>query len=47
MSVFAWSEKYSVNVREIDDQHKKLVRLVSQLHTAMSREKEKRPWIIS
>ncbi len=41
MSVFAWSEKYSVNVREIDAQHKRLIGLVSQLHTAMSQGKGK------
>src|SRR5208337_1398784 len=41
MSFFAWSEKYSVNVREIDEQHKRLIGLVSQLHTAMSQGKGK------
>lgn len=35
MSLIAWEEKYSVNVKEIDDQHKKLVQLVNELHDAM------------
>ena len=35
MAVFAWNEKYSVSVREIDEQHKKLIGLVVQLHNAM------------
>lgn len=35
MSAFAWSDKYSVNIREIDDQHKKLISMVDTLHTAM------------
>lgn len=35
MSVFGWDEKYSVNVREIDDQHKKLVGMIVTLNQAM------------
>ena len=41
MSLFAWSEKYSVNIREIDDQHKKLIGMVGQLHDAMLQGKGK------
>lgn len=41
MSLFAWSEKYSVNVAEIDDQHKKLIGMVNQLHDAMRQGKGK------
>ena len=41
MSSFAWSEKYSVSIREMDDQHKKLIGLVSELHTAMREGKGK------
>ena len=35
MAVFAWSEKYSVGVGEIDDQHKKLIALIERLNAAM------------
>lgn len=35
MSVFTWSERYSVNIREIDEQHKKLIGMVDRLHDAM------------
>ena len=41
MALFAWSEKYSVNIREIDDQHKKLIGMVGQLHEAMRQGKGK------
>ncbi|MCF8068881.1 MAG: bacteriohemerythrin [Desulfobacterales bacterium] len=36
MSFFDWEEKYSVGITEIDEQHKKLVGLLNQLHEAMS-----------
>ncbi len=35
MGVLDWSEKYSVNIREIDDQHKKLISMVNHLNSAM------------
>lgn len=35
MALVVWSEKLSVGVRSIDDQHKKLVTLVNQLHDGM------------
>ncbi len=35
MSLFYWEEKYSVNVKEIDEQHKKLINILGDLHTAM------------
>jgi hemerythrin len=41
MSSFVWSEKYSVNIKEIDDQHKKLIGLVGTLDDAMLQGKGK------
>jgi hemerythrin len=41
MALFAWSEKYSVNIREIDEQHKKMIGMVGQLHEAMRQGKGK------
>lgn len=39
--MFVWSEKYSVNVDEIDRQHKKLIGLVNTLDQAMREGKGK------
>ena len=36
MAIMSWDDKYSVNVREIDEQHKKIVQMVNELHDAMS-----------
>lgn len=33
--LFQWSDSYSVGVQEIDEQHKELVDLLNQLHTAI------------
>ena len=41
MALFEWSEKYSVGIREIDDQHKKLIGLVARLQDAMREGKGK------
>jgi hemerythrin len=35
MAFFDWSEKYSVGVRSIDDQHKRLFELINELFDAM------------
>ena len=35
MGLFAWSSQYSVNVPEIDAQHKQLFRMANELHAAM------------
>jgi hemerythrin len=35
MSLITWSEKLSIGVPSIDDQHKKLVTLINQLHDGM------------
>jgi len=41
MAMLVWSEKYSVNIREIDDQHRRLIGMVGQLHEAMRQGKGK------
>ena len=35
MALVTWKEEYSVNITEVDDQHKGLVELINQLHDAM------------
>lgn len=35
MPLLVWGEKYSVHIREIDDQHKKLIGYVNELNEAM------------
>jgi len=35
MALFVWNQKLSVGIASIDDQHKKLVMLVNQLHDGM------------
>ncbi|MDA8212497.1 MAG: bacteriohemerythrin [Clostridia bacterium] len=35
MAMFAWDEKYSVNVKEFNDHHKKLIDLINELHDGM------------
>jgi len=41
MSLIEWSDDYSVKVREMDDQHKKLVGMINDLHDAMKTGKGK------
>jgi hemerythrin len=41
MALMTWSDNYSVNIKEIDAQHKKLVELVNELHDSMKAGKGK------
>ncbi|MBN1184928.1 MAG: hemerythrin family protein [Bacteroidales bacterium] len=34
---FEWSDKFSVGIQEIDDQHKKLISIINHLYTAFLR----------
>jgi hemerythrin len=37
--LFPWREQYSVHVPQIDDQHRTLIRLINDLHSAMAQGK--------
>jgi len=35
MSLFEWTDDYSLGIREIDDQHRKLLDIINELHGAI------------
>jgi hemerythrin len=41
MALIEWSDKFSINILEVDNQHKKLVSMVNELHDAMKTGKGK------
>ncbi|WP_406656316.1 bacteriohemerythrin [Methanolobus sp. ZRKC2] len=41
MALVTWSDKYSMNIKEIDEQHQSLVRMINELHDAMLQAKSK------
>jgi len=41
MSLAIWSEDMSVGVKEVDDQHKKMVKMINDLHDAMKNRRGK------
>ncbi|MBU0484036.1 MAG: bacteriohemerythrin [Proteobacteria bacterium] len=41
MGLFVWKDDYSVNIKEIDTQHKKLIDMINELHEAMSERRGK------
>ena len=41
MQFFPWKDQYNLNISEIDEQHKLLVGMIDQLHTAMAEGKGK------
>ncbi len=41
MALITWSDKYSMNIKDIDAQHQQLVKMINELHDAMLNAKSK------
>ncbi len=41
MSIITWSDEYSVEIQEIDEQHKKLIFIINKLYNALAAKKER------
>ena len=39
MAIMIWNESYSVGVRELDEQHKSLIRMINEMHYAMNKDR--------
>ena len=35
MAIFLWSDRFKINVKVLDDQHRQLIRVINELHDAM------------
>ncbi len=41
MALLRWADKFSVNIKNIDDQHKKLISMVNEFYSQISKKSEK------
>ncbi|MEW8301763.1 MAG: hemerythrin domain-containing protein, partial [Candidatus Thiodiazotropha sp.] len=40
MPTVTWSDEFNINVKEIDEQHQKMLEIVNNLHTAVEENRE-------